>query len=74
MFWALAGAEALSASNSLSLKHKEVLNAKNAGAIFCHAQVFYNIHTQLIFLGSRDLVTIEYLYIQVEAPTDRLGS
>ena len=27
---ALAGAEALSASNSLSLKHKDVLNAKNA--------------------------------------------
>jgi hypothetical protein len=30
VFWALAGAEALSASNSLSLKHTDVLNAKNA--------------------------------------------
>jgi hypothetical protein len=41
--WALAGAEALSASNSLSLKHKDVLNAKNAGAIFCPAQIFLGL-------------------------------
>ena len=33
------GAEALSASDYLSLKHKDVLNAKNAGAIFCHVQI-----------------------------------
>jgi hypothetical protein len=29
----------------------EVLNAKNAGAIFCHAQIFHKIRAQLIFLG-----------------------
>ncbi|MCK5353705.1 MAG: hypothetical protein KAJ63_01195, partial [Methyloprofundus sp.] len=46
----------------LSLKHKDVLNAKNAlgqearkynnaGAIFCFAQIFHKLHVQLIFLG-----------------------
>ena len=34
VFWALAGAEALSSSDSLSLKDKDVLNAKNARSYF----------------------------------------
>ncbi len=45
-------AEALSASNYLSLKYMDILNAENAGAFFCLAQIFYKFHVQLIFLGS----------------------
>ncbi len=29
----------------------DVLNAKNAGEIFCPAQIFHKLHVQLIFLG-----------------------
>jgi hypothetical protein len=45
-------AEALSASDYLSLKYREVLNVENAGAIFYHAQISHKLHVQLIFLGS----------------------
>ncbi len=44
-------AEALSASDYLSLKCMDVLNAENAGAFFCLAQISHKIHVQLIFLG-----------------------
>ncbi|MCF6250851.1 MAG: hypothetical protein L3J75_06210 [Methylococcaceae bacterium] len=44
-------AEALSTSDYLSLKYREVLNVENAGAIFYHAQVSHKFHVQLIFLG-----------------------
>ena len=44
-------AEALSASDYLSLKYIYVLNAENAGAFFCLAQIFHKFHVQPIFLG-----------------------
>jgi hypothetical protein len=47
-------AEALSASDYLSLKYMDVLNAENAGAFFCLVQIFHKLHVQPIFLGSRN--------------------
>ena len=50
-------AEALSASDYLSLKYRDVLNAENAenaenaGAFFCLVQIFHKSHVQPIFLG-----------------------
>jgi len=44
-------AEALSASDYLSLKYMDVLNAENAGAFFCLAPIFHKLHVQPIFLG-----------------------
>jgi len=41
-------AEALSASDYLSLKYMDVLNAE---AFFCLAQIFHKSHVQPIFLG-----------------------
>ncbi|MCF6252573.1 MAG: hypothetical protein L3J75_15110 [Methylococcaceae bacterium] len=37
-------AEALSTSDYLSLKYMDVLNAENAGAFFCLAQISHKIH------------------------------